>query len=113
MAADGRESPGLTAGTWKRADPGFVPGLDEEGHMVAGPVAPPLHGGGTAEDPATRYLREIRNWMRFIGIIVIINVVASDHYRHRRRRRGVACGQQQLHLGRHHVEQQLPVAGRY
>jgi hypothetical protein len=54
-----------------------VPGLDEEGHMVTRPLALPLHGGERTEDPATRYLHEIRNWMRFIGIIVIINVVAG------------------------------------
>lgn len=36
-----------------------------------GATMPPVDG------ESIRYLREIRNWMRFIGIIVIINVIAA------------------------------------
>jgi hypothetical protein len=77
MATDGRESPRLTAGTWKRTDPELVSGPDREGPTVVGPAAPRAQSDGVAGDQATRYLHEIRNWMRFIGIIVIINVVAA------------------------------------
>ena len=61
--------------TDRQRPPGFVPGLSEDGQMVTGP---PGAAAGTREaDSATTYLREIRNWMRFIGIVVIINVVAA------------------------------------
>ena len=76
MATDGREPTGLTAGAAKGTDPELVPGLDKEDHTEAGSPAPAARGG-VAGDPVARYLHEIRNWMRFIGIIVIINVFAA------------------------------------
>jgi len=41
---------------------------------TAAPTAAPAP---TPDGESTRYLREIRNWIRFIGIIVIINVIAA------------------------------------
>jgi hypothetical protein len=45
--------------------------------MVTGPSKALGASGPVRTDQSAFYLREIRNWMRFIGIVVIVNVIAA------------------------------------
>ena len=72
---------------------GQVPPHYSHGYYAPQPSPGPTRPG-MAGDAATRYLHEIRNWMRFIGIVVIINVAAAIVI-------GIAVGVQVSHTANH------------